>query len=282
MTNVRPRAMQLNYIYKIPLMRTYFWITLFALLFTACGSDTAESTDNASDTEVMEEAAPSITMTAMPASPDFPDAAIKSMTYQDGTFTFDVDGGGTYELGGQTESSNREMCANSAKGQHIHLIVDDMPYAAKYESTFDHEVADGKHYMLAFLSRSYHESLKHPAAAKAVMAAVSNNSFMEVKSFEDPILFYSRPKGTYVGKDTENLMLDFYPVNVELGADYQVKVEVGGETFMADKWQPYILKGLPMGEHTVTLTLVDGQGNTVDAPLNPISRKITLAADPAE
>lgn len=265
-------------------MRTYFWITFFALLFTACGSDAPESTDTdaTADTEVMDEAAPSITMTPMPASPDFPEAAIKSMTYEDGTFTFDIDGGGTYELEAQTESPNREMCANSAQGQHIHLIVDDLPYAAKYKSSFEHEVADGNHYLLAFLSRSYHESLKHPAAAKAVMAGVKDKSFTEVKSFEEPILFYSRPKGTYKGKDTENLMLDFYPVNVELGADYQVKVEVGGQTFMADKWQPYILKGLPMGEHTVTLTLVDGEGNTVDTPLNPVSRTINLVADPAE
>ena len=69
---------------------------------------------------------------------------------------------------------------------------------------------------------------------------------------------------------------------ITLGANYQVKADINGEEHMIDTWQPYYIEGLPMGENTVTLTLVDGSGQTVDTPLNPVSRTFTLAADPAE
>ena len=76
--------------------------------------------------------------------------------------------------------------------------------------------------------------------------------------------------------------LDFSSALANLGDDYKVKAEINGETHMIDSWQPYYIEGLSMGENTITLTLVDGEGNKVDAPLNPVTRKFTLQADPAE
>jgi len=81
------------------------------------------------------------------------------------------------------------MCANSGKGQHIHLIIDNEPYAAKYEAEFEYDVADGTHYLLAFLSRSYHESIKHPTAAKVAKIAVQDKSITEMGEITDPMLF---------------------------------------------------------------------------------------------
>jgi len=96
------------------------------------------------------------------------------------------------------------------------------------------------------------------------------------------MLFYSRPKGTYVGKKaTENVMLDFFPVNASLGSEYQVKAVVNGkDEFMINEWRPFYLTGLPLGENTVELTLMKG-GVAVDAPLNPVTRSFKLEADPA-
>ncbi|MEL6970098.1 MAG: phosphopeptide-binding protein [Bacteroidota bacterium] len=266
-------------------MRTFPIYFLLALFLVACGGNTATE-EAATDTEVAseeatsEETASSITLTPMPETPDYPGAMITDMSYENGTFNFAIDGGEDgYELGGQTPDAEALMCANSAKGQHIHLIVDNEPYAAKYEASFDYEIADGEHYILSFISRSYHESIKHEGASRAVVGRVVGNSLQKSAPVTTPMLFYSRPKGTYVGKDTENIMLDFYPVNAELGNGYQVQVEVAGETFTVDTWQPYFLKGLGMGEHTVTLTLLDADGNPVDAPLNPVSRTITLEED---
>ena len=98
-----------------------------------------------------------------------------------------------------------------------------------------------------------------------------------------PMLFYSRPKGTYTGKaETDKVMLDFYLVNAKLGAEYKVKAEINGEEHLIDSWQPYYIEGMPMGENTIKLTLLDAEGNAVDTPLNPVSRTFTLQEDPVE
>lgn len=220
------------------------------------------------------------TLTPFDPSASFPGAELANVTYEEGTFDFEVN---NYELAVQTEDAGVKMCANSAKGQHIHLILDNEPYAAKYESQFDYEVEDGEHYMLAFLSRSYHESIKTSEAHIAQKIMVSDGSITSMEDISGPMLFYSRPKGTYVGeKDTEKVMLDFYLINADLGSEYMVKANINGEEHMIDTWQPYYIEGMPMGENSITLTLVDGEGNTVDAPLNPVTRTFTLQADPAE
>ncbi|MEM7572319.1 MAG: phosphopeptide-binding protein [Bacteroidota bacterium] len=261
-------------------MRNLFPLLLLSLLLVACGGETASTETDTDDTTVTDPPAEvqKITLTPMPDAVEFPDAALTSMYYTGGKFSFGVEAGESgYALGEQTSDAPQLMCANSGKGQHIHLILNDSPYAAKYEAEFEHEVPDGEHHLLAFLSRSYHLSIKQPQAAIMKVVTAADGAITDMKDIEGPMLFYSRPKGSYAGADAEQIMLDFYPVNVELGNDYQVKVEVGGESFLVDKWRPYFFKGLPAGDHTVTLTLVDGEGNTVDAPLNPVSREISVA-----
>jgi len=258
-------------------MKNLLFAAAACTLIMACNSNT--TTEDPAREIIEEVTAPAITVTPKKPGMEFPDATITDWGFKDGKFSFDVDAS-TYTLGEQTADASSIMCANSGKGQHIHLIVDNKPYAAKYTSEFDYEIGDGDHHILAFLSRSYHESIKTPAAHRAVKATLAGNSFTKVEPITDPMLFYSRPKGTYVGKDAQSLLLDFYPVNVTLDSNHKVKVETNGETFMLDKWQPYVLEGLPMGENTVTLTLVDGQGKRIEAPHNPVSRTFTLQADP--
>src|SRR5699024_2296136 len=143
------------------------------------------------------------------------------------------------------------------EGQHIHLIINDEPYYAYYTAEFDKELEDGSQYIMTFLSRSYHESIKTKEAHRAIKVDIEDGSFSSSEPITEPMLFYSRPKGTYVGEaETANVMLDFYPVNVSLGEDaYSVKVDINGETsFTVYEWKPFYLKGLPMGENTITLT----------------------------
>ena len=279
-------------------MRYYSLLTLLllALLTTACGGNRTEAMDNVEenaekldDTEKM--AAKNmaqetitkggITLTPMPDAVDFPNATIEDWTYDGGKFTYTVS---DYELGTQTPDADAIMCANSGKGQHVHLILNNDPYIAKYEPTFAQEVPDGTHHILTFLSRSYHLSIKNGSAHKAVKAEVKDGAFVSTTDITEPMLFYSRPKGTYKGeKDTKNILLDFYPVNAELGeGNYYVKAVVNGNTpFLINNWQPYYLTGLPMGENTVELTLMR-DGNVVDAPLNPVTRTFSLEALPVE
>ena len=218
------------------------------------------------------------TLTPFSASPTFPGATIKSMTYAKGTFDYEITG--DYELGAQTPDAKTKMCANSGKGQHIHLIVDEKPYAAKYVSNFAHEVSDGEHLMLSFLSRSYHESIKSPGASIALKATVKDGGITSSEPVTAPTLFYSRPKGTYVGKEnTDKVMLDFFLANATLTNGYTVKADINGETHTITKWQPYYIEGLPLGDNTVTLTLLK-DGKVVESPINPVSRTFALKALP--
>lgn len=242
-----------------------------ALILTQCKQkDSNNSTENTPDIELQ----------AFEASAEFPNAGIASMDYQKGQFTYQITG--DYKLGEQTPDAPQKMCANSAQGQHIHLLVNDKPYEAKYDSSFHFIIPDGEHYILSFLSRSYHESIKTTQASVLVKATIQDSSFKKVEPVSNPMLFYSRPKGSYIGEDAKNIMLDFYLVNCTLGEQYKVKAEVAGKEFIIDKWQAYYLKNLPMGEHTLKLTLVDTSGNPVNTPLNPVSRNFVLQAQPGQ
>ncbi len=271
-------------------MRTSILIlSLFALCFFSCqqadnaaakAADVAEKTKEAAMDAVS--STEKYKLTPFDSSTEFEGAKITSMTYNGGEFKFKYEGG-KYKLGAQTPDAAQKNCANSGKGQHIHLIVDDKPYAAKYVADFEHDVEDGSHYLLAFLSRSYHESIKSPGAAVVKNVSVKNKTIVKETDVSDPMLFYSRPKGTYTGKaNTEKVMLDFFLANINLENGTRVKVSINGEDHLLDTWQPYYIEGLPMGENTVELSLLDASGKLMNIPLNPVKRTFTLKADPLE
>ena len=94
-------------------------------------------------------------------------------------------------------------------------------------------------------------------------------------------LFYSRPKGTYEGLDTEKLLLDFYLVNTELSPNgNKVKLTIKQKTFfdqfLIDSWEAYYIEGLDKGEVTIKLELVDKNGDLIETPFNPSERVVTL------
>lgn len=185
-----------------------------------------------------------------------------------------------FELGVASADAGDVSLAKSDKGQHIHLIVDNDPYSAHYEAKFSKEFDDGTHYAIAFLSRSYHLSVKNKDAYKAFQFTVKEAAANDPKLFplDEPMLFYSRPKGTYSGEDAKVVLFDFYLINANLEPDgYSVVATINSNTsFEIDEWTPFTLEGLPMGENTITIELVDAQGRPVNAEVNRISRTFTL------
>ncbi len=92
---------------------------------------------------------------------------------------------------------------------------------------------------------------------------------------EDPHLFYSRPKGSYTCEEAKKLLLDFYPVNAPLSSDgFKVEAKVGGQTFVLTEWAPYVVEGLPGGEQTIELRLLDKHGEQVPGPFGKVSRTL--------
>ncbi|MDA8692626.1 hypothetical protein N9L92_01090 [Saprospiraceae bacterium] len=233
--------------------------------------DKATTTETAMTKEKTKATKTKYSLSPFSKSPGYTDAKISDMVYKGGKFTFDVTGT-DYKLGMQTPDAGAKMCANSAKGQHIHLIVDNEPYAAKYTSNFDYDIKNGEHTLMAFLSRSYHESIKTPQAHIFKKITVDNKGITKAMDITEPMVTYSRPKGTYVGKDTKKVMLDFYVSNAELGKDgYKLDANINGESHNIDKWQPYYLEGLPMGENKITLSLMKG-----DKLINKVTRMFEL------
>ncbi len=225
-----------------------------------------------------------ITLTALePYSPEFPDAKITMMAPKDNSFLdngkvkfdFKVE---NYDLMSQTTDAMSKHCANSDKGQHIHLILNNEPYLAKYEPSFEVDLEKGNYVALAFLSRSYHESIKNPQAGVLMQFTVGKKDENLGKAdLTGSHMFYSRPKGTYSGEDTKKVLLDFYLVNVNLSeAGNKVRATINGETFYITNWVPYFIEGLPMGENTIKLELIDAEGNVITGPFNTVERTITL------
>jgi hypothetical protein len=280
-------------------MKTHTLLTLAAgcsLLLASCADNTSKQSETTTVTDSTATATPPppVALGPVSASPDFPGAALAIGTVKAEkvgtdsakvTFNFDVK---NYELKMQTSDNANKMCNNSDKGQHIHFILDNQPYKALYEPKNEVTLANGsEHYLLVFLSRSYHESVKSKGAATVYHFKIDEKG--NLKKLEDtksPMLFYSRPKGDYYGKDTANLLLDFYVWNSELAPDgYKVKSEISNETNTTqqltttiDKWESRFIQNLGTGKSKVSLTLVDKDGKQVEGPQSAVSREFNLIA----
>ena len=265
--------------------RTLSIYGLIALLsFTACKNQNKQETHD-SDEEVVsqENEVSEISIVTLTDSPAYKDAKLKLTAPVDNQFSentldfqFEVE---NYELGAQTTKNNIiSSLANSGKGQHIHFIVDNNPYSAHYNSDFSKEFTEGTHHIVAFLSRSYHESVKNENSYVAKTIKVGESTAAQTNvDFNKPTLIYSRPKGEYSGEDTKNLMLDFFLLNTTLSENGNyVKATINGNVFEIKKWQPYIIKGLPKGEVSIRLQLLDSEGNPIDGEYNDVKRSVKL------
>jgi hypothetical protein len=248
-----------------------------------CGS--AEQQTEAEEAVTTEAEGPAIErkgirISPLQGSPAFSEASLRleGDPAQEGnswTFNYGVE---NYELGAQTPTAGENGLANSANGQHIHFILDNGPYSAHYEPVVEKEIDEGHHVILAFLSRSYHESVKN--GNSFVITELNPEGSGPADGFDasQPTLFYSRPKGTYTGADAQKVLLDFFLLNCDLSDDgYKVRATINGEAdFLLTTWQPYVMEGLPMGENTIKLELLDAEGNSVPGPFNTVERTVTL------
>ncbi|WP_210518249.1 hypothetical protein [Hymenobacter terricola] len=249
----------------------------------SAGSTTPSAGRSSSNGESME--SNGIRLTPFGDSPKFPEAQmqlrapISGATLPSGDVAFDYQVT-NFQLTKMSGGPHMAEMANSMKGQHIHNIVDNQPYTAHYDTRFTKAIPDGQHVVLSFLSRSYHESLKHRGAYDLRVINVGNTPapatpIIDVKA---PNLFYSRPKDTYSGADAKRIMLDFYLVNTTLEpGGNRVRATINGTEFMLDKWMPYQMEGLPAGENTVKLELVDASGTMIPGPYNSVTRTFTVA-----
>jgi hypothetical protein len=261
---------------------------LFAMAaVVACNTGNKEeaSAETSDSTSVEEPAKMTSSISLTPVeSPAFDDSMLEMLSPAENAddipagevqFSYNVK---NYELASQTIDADIKNCANSAKGQHIHLILNNEPYSAHYGAEFSKDLEEGHYVALSFLSRSYHESVKSYGAYNIRQFTVGRAAGEdEVADLSAAHMFYSRPKGTYVGDDAKKVLLDFFLLNNELAEEgNKVRATINGQEFMLDIWQPYFIEGQGMGEMTVKLELLDNEGNLVASPFNPVTRTVTL------
>ena len=234
-------------------MRKYYIIILSALFAFSCDNN-------------------KIKISKVEGSPKYEDAALvlnELNSRSELEFSFDVK---NYKLGAQTEHEFQYSLANSKKGQHIHLIINNNPYSAHYTNKFKKKLDPDNGVILAFLSRSYHESVKNKNAY-----IFTQYGDLEKIDLDKQYLFYSRPKGTYTGQDTKKLLLDFYLVNTTISKNgNKVRATINDEEFLIDEWSPYYIEGLPKGEVKIKLELINSSGELIDSPFNPSIRTVIL------
>ncbi len=280
-------------------MKRPFWLlcstTLTLALLASCEtsrpatdvSASAGGTSTTSPTRTSSESMESngIRLTPLTDSPRYPEAQmqlrspIANSTLPSGEVPFNYQVT-NFQLTKMSGGPQMARMANSKQGQHIHNIVDNEPYTAHYETSFRKPLADGQHAVLSFLSRSYHESLKHRGAydLRIINVGSATPTGAPIIDVNAPNLFYSRPKDTYTGADARRIMLDFYLVNTTLEpGGNRVRATINGTEFMLDNWLPYQMEGLPAGENTVKLELIDGSGNLLPGAFNSVTRTFTVA-----
>ncbi|HEY9630106.1 MAG TPA: hypothetical protein V6C84_22660 [Coleofasciculaceae cyanobacterium] len=170
-------------------------------------------------------------------------------------------------------------------GPHLHVIVDNQPYTALYDTSEPMILKDlepGTHTIRAFASRPWHESFKNEGAYAQTTFHVFTKTPEHNPDPQQPLLTYSRPKGSY---GAEPIMLDFYLANAPLHLvanqdmeddilDWQVRCTINGESFIVDRWEPIYLKGLKPGKTWVQLELLDENGNPYPNAFNNTVRLI--------
>ncbi|WBL21492.1 hypothetical protein [Zunongwangia sp. HRR-M8] len=254
------------------------------LSFSSCkNNEKNKEKKNKTEESFQDTESQNISIEPLKESPAYEDSGLSLVIPENNQFTkntvefkFNVD---NYQLGAQTTKNEiTSRLANSDKGQHIHFIVDNEPYSAHYETEFSKDFSEGTHHIVAFLSRSYHESVKNDQSfiTKTVKIGSSPDERSNV-DFTKPTLIYSRPKGEYSGKDIENLLLDFFLLNTTLSENGNyVKATINGETFKITKWQPYIIKGLSKGQIDIRLQLFDNNDQPIKGEYNDVTRSVLL------
>jgi hypothetical protein len=184
-------------------------------------------------------------------------------------------------------------------GPHVHLILDNKPYKPVYDAKAavklgdlvpaGETVAEGEHLIVAFPSRMNHESVKGQGALAMVHFWVGKKGKSEWKA-KDPMLVFSRPKGTYNASKADHVLVDWYLANAELGdGKYSIKATVtgpdlgnDGRTLKITEWKPYALDNLRNGDYKIAMELDDKDGKAVPGAWNSTTRTITINRDAPE
>jgi hypothetical protein len=178
---------------------------------------------------------------------------------------------------------------------HVHLILDNRPYKPIYDTKAPiklselnggEPLSEGQHVLVAFPSRTNHESVKTKGAF-AVTEFYVGKKAADTVDVKKPMLVYSRPKGEYNGDNGNHVLVDFYVANVTLAEGKEhVAVTVTGPGLEKPATgnavafgAPFYLENLQNGAYTLKVELQDKDGKVVPGPWNSTTRTIKINHD---
>lgn len=172
---------------------------------------------------------------------------------------------------------------NLELGPHLQISLDNQPSRSIYRLDEAIEFSDltpGSHTLRVFAVKPWGESFKNEAAYAQTTFHVFAKTYENAPDPTKPQLIYSEPQGTY---GAQPILLDFYLNNAPLHliakedpgiADWKIRCDVNGQSFVFNQWQPIYLKGFKPGQNWVQITLIDEQDNPIDNAFNSTVRLI--------
>lgn len=132
-------------------------------------------------------------------------------------------------------------------------------------------LTQGPHSLFVVLRNSYGETLKVPSCMDATVFSYQiEPSKKELGSLgaqmEKPMVLYNEPTGTFqLGAP---ILLDFYKLGCIISpSECSVAVYLDGNLLQkVSTWNPYILKNVSSGHHTIRLELLSPKGEVVPNP----------------
>ena len=123
--------------------------------------------------------------------------------------------------------------------------------------------------MIAFLSKSYHETIKNPISVFSRKFSVLGGKTVKSYPLENSAIAIAAPYGTYKKDESENILLDFALANTIIAKDSNkilIRIDAKNE-FTVNDWKSYVIKGLEPGYHSVELELQNRYGQKLYGPV---------------
>lgn len=195
----------------------------------------------------------------------YTDVILENYTYTGNKMIFTPQ---NLRLGGMTPLTTTRQTARTKKGNHLHLCIDGEQHKISNQNIFDFPLKNGKHKLVAFIARSFYESIKNPTSILAKEIAVRNGELVSSKNLPAVDIVYNAPIGLYKAEESNKILLDFVLIGTTLSEfGNTVKITLDEHTiFNVNKWQAYYLEGLSKGEHHIKLELLDPTGRQIAAP----------------
>ena len=183
-----------------------------------------------------------------------------------------------FELGNRTAGFDKLL--HSDEGQHVRVLLNNKQREAiNYHTDYYQTVQNGHHLFFAFLSTSYYESIKTADAYILKQFTVGKKKLRKNIDLGQPFLFYNMPlQRVYTQEEAEQLLFDFYLVNTEISpTGNKIRLIIDGTTnFIIDQWSAYLLSGLTVGEHSISIQLTNNYGKNIEGKYTSAHRKIWI------